>query len=320
MRNPPVTLCPFPSTDIDTLRTVTYLPVGGVGGTLMQTGWELLDLWCRSMKARNFSRATITCYRRTVGMFLIWSADRHIPLETVTPNDVVDWLDSRSLGPRTRYAYTSALATFYRWSVREEHLPVDPTLRVDRPRLGRYLPRPAPLEIVMRALDCGDLRVVLMIACGAFAGMRRAEIASVRVEDLLLANDPPMILLHGKGGRERLVPLHDEILSALRAYGIPKTGWLFPSPTTGRGITPNYVGNLITAALTEAGGHISPHQLRHLFGTNSYAVCSDLRVVQELLGHASPATTAIYTAFSPVIAAQTVKGLPGRPLRSVPAA
>lgn len=274
----------------------------------MDVGWGLLALWCRSMKSRNFSRATIASYRQNVGLFIGWTADHHIPLASVTAGDVVDWLDSRKLGPRARYAYISCVATFYRWAVREEHLPSDPTVRVDRPRLGRYLPRPAPLEPVLRAIEGAEPREALMIACGAFAGMRRAEIAVLRAEDFLLAHTPPMVLLHGKGGRERLVPLHDVILAALRRYGLPKTGWLFPSPT-GRGMTPSYVGKIMTAACEG----ISPHMLRHLFGTNGYAVCQDLRVVQELLGHASPSTTAIYTAFSPLVAAETVRGLPSRP-------
>lgn len=268
---------------------------------------EMIVLWCRSMKGRNFSKDTVTGYRRTVNLFLYWCADNGLDLGRARHGDIDRWLDSRPLGPRTRYAYISNLASFYGWLVREELLDLDPTVRVERPRLGRYLPRPAGLEAVTAAIATSPPRVAAMICCGLFGGMRRAEIARLRVEDLLLDKDPPLVLLHGKGGRERLVPLHDTTLAALRAYGLPKTGWIFPSPTTGRSLTPNYVGKLISAAFLE---HVTPHQLRHLFATLSYdRAGGDIRLVQELLGHASPATTAIYTAFSQPRAAQVVRDL-----------
>lgn len=270
------------------------------------------------MKARNFSGETLKNYRRTAGMWVIWCGDNAVALDRAEHGDVERWLDSRRLGPRARYAYTSVIATFYSWLIREEHLERNPTLRVDRPRLGRYLPRPAPSDAVSDALAAAEPRVVVMVALGAFAGMRRAEISRTRVEDLLLANEPPVILIHGKGGRERLVPLHDEVLAALRIYGVPKAGWLFPSPT-GRGLTPTYIGTLITAALGEAHGHVTTHQLRHAFGTGVYRDSLDLRLTQELLGHASPATTAIYTAFSQPRAAEVVTGLPSRLAPAPPA-
>jgi site-specific recombinase XerD len=195
--------------------------------------WLLLDAWCHSMRSRNFSRATLSQYRQTVTRFLFWMVDHDLTVATVTHRDVVRWLDSCKVGPRSRYACTSVLASFYGYLVREEYVELDPTLRVDRPRLGRYLPRPAAHEQIRYALAHAEPRVAAMVALGAFAGMRRAEIAALRVEDLLLHREPPVILVHGKSNRERLVPLHPEILLALRRHGIPKTGWIFPSPPDG---------------------------------------------------------------------------------------
>jgi integrase/recombinase XerC len=260
--------------------------------------WELLNQWCRSMKSRNFSKATLKNYRQTTTRFLIWTADRDLTVATMTHGDIVGWLDSCKLGPRARYANTSVLAMFYRWLVREELIDHDPTLKVDRPRLGRYLPRPAAGEQIRYAMAHAEPRVAAMIALGAFAGMRRSEITNLRVEDLLLSREPPVILVHGKGGRERLMPLHDAIWLALCRYGLPKAGWIFPSPTTGRALSAQYVGKLVTDELSTIDVHTSTHQLRHFFGTEVYRLSKDLRLTQELMGHANPANTAIYTAWS----------------------
>lgn len=285
------------------------------------SGVELLDLWCRSMKARNFSKTTVASYRRTLGMFLDWIDQETVELAKVAHGDIDRWLDSRRLGPRSRYGYTSAVATFYAWCCREEHLEHNPALRVDRPRLGRYLPRPADPAAVAAALAAAEPREVAMIALGAMTGLRRGEIPQMRVEDLLLHREPPEVLVHGKGNKERMVPLHESVIAALRTHGIPKTGWLFPSPTTGRGLSASHVGKLMTAPFTALEGHVTPHMLRHLFGTTCYEDSGgDLRLVQELMGHASPTSTAIYTAFSRPKAARVVRGLFALPSRPTPEA
>jgi integrase/recombinase XerC len=264
--------------------------------------------WLRALRARNYSKATLGSYRQTGSQFIVWCHDHDLRLATVTHTDVQAWLDSRTLGPRAAYHYVSRLASFYRWCVLEEHLVRDPTLRVERPRLGRYLPRPADEPTVLTAMLQSEPRVALMIACGFYAGMRRGEIARLRAEDLLLNQDPPMVLVHGKGNKERLVPAHDALLLAVRLYGLPKSGFLFVGLDSGRPLNPGRVGALITEALDKVGDHTTPHQLRHLAATRWYAICHDIRLVQELLGHASPATTAVYTAFSNEDAIRVVTG------------
>lgn len=276
----------------------------------MTTDMQYVTLWCSAMKGRNFSSDTLKNYRRVTRVFVSWCVDDGLTLSTVTHVDIDRWLETKRIGPRSRYAYTSTLASFYAWLLREEHVDHDPTLRVERPRLGRYLPRPAATADVERALLGLEPRVVAMIACGVFAGMRVSEITKLRTEDLLLAKEPPLVLLHGKGGRERLVPLHDALLAALVAHGLPRVGWVFPNPRTGGPLSRTWVGKLIADAFDELGGHVTPHQLRHLFGTLCYEDSDgDLRMTQELLGHQSPSTTAIYTAFSRPRAAQVVRGL-----------
>lgn len=261
------------------------------------TDFHLLNQWIVSLRNRNYSKSTLSSYRQTGTQFIIWCHDNDLELGSITHTEVQAWLDSRSLGPRAKYHYTSRLASFYGWLVREELILRDPTLRVDRPRLGRYLPRPADPEQVQATMLAADPRTVAMIALGAFAGMRRGEIAKLRAEDLLLRTDPPSILVHGKGGKERLVPMHATVLFALKRAGIPKAGFMFLGQS-GRPLNPGRIGALITDALGELGEHTTTHQLRHLFATLCYADGHDIRLVQELLGHSSVATTSVYTAYS----------------------
>jgi integrase/recombinase XerC len=259
------------------------------------------------MRTRNFSKATVSGYRQTLTQYVVYLHDNELTLTTASHKDIEAWLESLALGPRAVNGYISRLSVLYAWLIREELATSNPTVRVDRPKVGRYLPRPADMDGVRRALLEAEPREAAMIACGVFAGMRRAEIANLRVEDLLLRRDPPSVLIHGKGDRDRLLPLHDALLLALRRHGLPAAGYVFLG-SAGRRLSPNRVGELMTGALS-IDEHVTPHQLRHLAGTTWYAMSHDIRLVQELLGHASPSTTAIYTAFSNEEARRVVTGL-----------
>lgn len=285
---------------------------------VMNRSWDLYDEWMTSLRARECSRATLAAYRWAATSFLWYCDDHHVELADVTHGHIVAWLATRPVGPRSRSAYTSILATFFAWLEREEHLPTNPVTRVERPRLPKYLPRPAATASIHAVLDRCDARVGAMIACGAYAGMRRAEIAKLRGEDLFLHRDPPVVLVHGKGNKERLVPLHPDLVAALERHGIAKLGPIFASPNGGS-LSPGYVGRLITGAFANLE-HVVPHQLRHWCGSESYRASHDLRVVQEILGHESPATTAIYTKLDQERAGEVIGALPVRPLRVAPPA
>lgn len=261
------------------------------------------------MRARNLSHQTVRAYRTTLTAFALWCHDRNRLFRTVTYRDIQDWLESCDLAPKSSYTYTSRLASLYQWLIREEYLEHDPTVRVDRPKLGRGLPRPAETETVRQAMNDADPRAAAMIALGSFCGMRRFEIAELRVEDLFLRRDPPVIVVHGKGSRDRLLALNEEVLIALRRHGLPSAGYVFPGRSNGH-LSAHTVGNLIADALSlSADGRVTTHQLRHWFASEVYAATHDLRLTQEVLGHASPATTAVYAAFSNTDAQRAVTGL-----------
>ena len=122
--------------------------------------------------------------------------------------------------------------------------------------------------------------------------------------------DSPALLVRGKGGKERLVPLAPRVRDALRRYGLPDTGPVFhradgqPGPNR-----PNLITVLSAEHLHSLGIPASLHQLRHRFATRLYQQTLDLRMVQELLGHSSPTTTALYAAWSQDRAAAAVAAL-----------
>ena len=199
----------------------------------------------------------------------------------------------------------SHLACFYRWALLEELIESDPTVRLERPKLRRGLPRPVASSDVRLALDqAPSAKVRAMVALAAFAGLRCGEIAGLDRNDVLDRRRPPVIhVVHAKGGRERIVPAHPVVLEALRAMPMPRSG-----PVFGR-VRSHNVTHVLRDHLHACGVSASAHQLRHWFATSVYESSSDLRLTQELLGHASPTTTAIYTALAAAKASVVVGGL-----------
>lgn len=113
----------------------------------------------------------------------------------------------------------------------------------------------------------------------------------------------------GKGGKERIVPLSRQAESALRRYGLPCSGPVFSNMETGEPLTPASVSRMIAEQFRSVDSDATAHQCRHLFATMTYQKSLDLRLVQELLGHSDPSTTAIYAAFADSRAVEVVRDL-----------
>ena len=230
----------------------------------------------------------------------VLSADRH---------DIETWLDGRRLSPKSRYAYISILASFYDWAVDHELLEQSPTRRIRRPRTGRAIPRPADDGALERALAGATPRMRAWLMLGAYQGLRCHEIAQLQVDDLMMSRRPPVLVVsHGKGGRERVLPLNPQVEAALRTYGLPRSGYVFTSDGT-RPLVAESVSNTICRYLRDQGANATAHQLRHWFGSTVYQRSRDLRLTQELMGHAFPSTTAIYAAWDTEAAGDIVRSL-----------
>ena len=165
----------------------------------------------------------------------------------------------------------------------------------------------------MAALAHADDRVRPWLVLAGWAGFRAREIALLRRENVLETQVPPQLLVvadAGKGRRERLVPMSSFVLAELRA-GLPSRGWVFPRRDGRPGPNaPWLISQLANRVLHESGTSATLHQLRHRFLTLAYQDTHDLRLVQELAGHATPQTTAGYTAFDKGEAAAAVESLP----------
>ena len=186
-------------------------------------------------------------------------------------------------GLSARKSLRTAMGGFYSWARISGHITVDPTTDLPTVKVPRGRPRPTPEGVLAEALAAATARERLMLELGALMGLRAGEIARVHRDDF----DGELLLIHGKGGREREVPIaRGGLVDAL----VAADGWLFPNGLGGH-LTPNHVSKTLSALLPDPW---TAHTLRHRFGTRVYRATRDLLVVSELLGHASTETTRIY--------------------------
>lgn len=264
---------------------------------------RLIASYARDSAHRGLQPTTIEMRTTRLRCFAVW-LDR--PLSTATSRDIERFLAGRSIGVRTRYTWLSHLSCFYRWGVRRDYFTSDPTARIDRPRLPRLLPRPIGDVALAEAIGTADGRLKAMLLLASHMGLRCCEISRLHANDVLDTADTPMLLIHGKGGKDRLIPLHP--LAAAALGPLPKRGFLFRRPE-GTPLSAAQVSVAMRAQLRDHGIDATGHQLRHWFATRLYRTTRDLRLTQELLGHASPTTTAVYTAWAVGDAAAAVGGV-----------
>jgi integrase/recombinase XerC len=160
------------------------------------------------------------------------------------------------------------------------------------------VPRPIRDDDLALAVDRADNTTRAMLCLAAYAGLRAKEIAGLCREDILETMDAPTLVVTApKGRRQRTVPLHPALWDALRAAGLPRSGYLFRQ-RSGLAVPAWKVSQVVNDHLRSLGIDSTLHKLRHHFATKVYAASLDLRLTQELLGHSSPTTTAMYTAYN----------------------
>lgn len=233
------------------------------------------------------------------------------PVITATTTELRDWLDQCDIEARARYAYVSHFACFWRWALREELTTGDPTTRLTRPKLRLGLPRPiATNDLKALAEQAPTSAIRAMILLAGHAGLRCIEISGLDGPEVMEHQHPPCVfVLHGKGDKPRVVPIGVELVGALKTHGIPAIGPMFRG-SDGKRLPPWKVSHIIRDHMHTCGIIASAHQLRHAFATEVYRRSGgDLRMTQELLGHSSPSTTAIYTAWAQDRAAAVVADL-----------
>lgn len=262
------------------------------------TDTELLTAYLLSQKRRGLCQRSNAHRARSVQLLLGFIAPRGA-LEA-TRVDVEQWLDSRGdITPATRAWHLGNVRAFFVWALAEDLIEADPTARIKPPKIRRRLPRPIGEDDLGTAVSTADDRMRCWLLLAAFAGFRCKEMAMLRRQDILdRANPPKIVVNEGKGGHQRQVPLHPELWAALSAYGLPKRGWVFtPAYAPETHLAPWTISRYVSLHLEGLGIDATAHQGRHRFATSVYQASKDLRLTQELMGHVSPATTALYAAW-----------------------
>lgn len=275
----------------------------------------------------NRSDSTVSVYLADLRRFLAWrSAQSGAPFEAaaVTQKHIRSWLSSRSregCTPRSLRRYASSVASYFHYLQRAGLVTANPCKGLHLPRISQTLPAPVDEKEMEQTLEQklaepkGDspeelwrhLRDSLALEILYATGIRRAELCGL--DDGDISPDLQHVRVTGKRGKQRIIPLAPELLGRIAEYRRLRDK-LFPRPRPGKD-TPLLLGNrggrlnfqalagIIKEelAVTHASRK-SPHTLRHTFATAMLHGGADLRTLKELLGHASLATTQIYTHLS----------------------
>lgn len=268
------------------------------------------------------ARNTRLAYGRDLADFMGWLARRGQAFISATREDVEAYLiacEAEGLSKATRARRLSSIRQLYRFGHGEGWRDDNPAIRIKGPGATRRLPASLTHDEVDRLLEAARtkgraegerLRNRALMELLYATGMRVSELVELPVA--AVRGDPRMILVRGKGGKERMVPLSGPARAALtgwlaqrdsaeekaRKQGHAANRHLFPGPGTDGHLTRQHFYLLIKDIAVLAGvdpGKVTPHTLRHAFATHLLAGGADLRVIQTLLGHADVATTEIYT-------------------------
>ena len=261
---------------------------------------------------RRLSPHTLTNYRRDLTGIATWREGAGLGTDwtRMTTDEVrryVAWRHRAGAGGKTLQRELSALRSLFRYLIREGRLGFNPAQGVRAPKTERKLPVTFEADRLCALLDQPPeddplaLRDQAMIELFYSSGLRLAELVSINLNDIDLEDASLEVL--GKGAKRRRVPVGAQALMAVKRWrevrgllAAAEEPALFVSQR-GRRIHPRTVEQRLTRWATErgAGRHLHPHLLRHSFASHLLESSSDLRAVQELLGHANIATTQIYT-------------------------
>jgi integrase/recombinase XerC len=281
---------------------------------------------------RGVSAHTLRAYQRELHNFADWVSgrfgtgddDADVSVQRIEHTDIRAYLGTlydRGLSKASAARALAAIRSWFKWLARAGHIEQNAASLVSTPRLPKHLPRVPSIEQMNQVVDSVDEdaaswpardRAILELLYGC--GIRNAELTGLNLDDIHWANDT--ILVHGKGQKERYVPLGDAAAEALRSYLTERSALL---DAANGAVTPALFVNMQLRGLGKPGGEarlttrsvgrivkriailrglssdVHPHTLRHAFGTHLLEEGADLRAIQELLGHERLSTTQRYT-------------------------
>jgi integrase/recombinase XerC len=280
------------------------------GATIVE---KAIAKFIRALQERNASPHTIKAYRTDLAQFTEyigpqgWSDIDHVLIRGYLAN-----LYERGLSKTSVARLLAALRSLYRWLAQEGEVEQNPAALVATPKLPKKLPRVPTIEEVNTVLDaempeCSAFgerdQVILKLLYGC--GIRNSELIGINLDDIRWSNE--MILVRGKGRKERYVPFGDSAKTAVQAYLPARQRVLGETKRTsekallvnlrGSRLTTRSVGRIVKQIAVARGlsPDVHPHTLRHAFGTHMLEEGADLRAIQEMLGHERLSTTQRYT-------------------------
>lgn len=275
-----------------------------------------LDLFLDMMAAeRGASANTLSAYERDLEHLAAFLTKQSESLSTASAKSLqayMTWLNQRGMAPSTAARHLSSQRRFFRFLQAEGVREDDPSAPLKRPRLQRPLPKLLSLDETERLIAAAHelpqdsdkqahdrLRAICLIEVLYATGLRVSELVSLPRR--AAQGDRRMLMVRGKGGRERMVPLSQPAMQALaqwRDQGDEAAAFLFPARGKKGHLTRQRFTQILKKLAVAAGlspARISPHVLRHAFATHLVEHGADLRAVQHMLGHADISTTQIYT-------------------------
>ena len=275
-----------------------------------------VDIFLEMMAAeRGASRNTLAAYLRDLKDFETFMLRRSRNIESADSKNIQDYfaqLKIKGRKPATHARKLSVLKGFYQFLYAERQRDEDPSDKIDGPRMGRSLPKYLSLNEVELLLEAAreqsgnsGVRLVALLEVIYATGLRVSELVSLPLA--AISSDRKMLLVRGKGNKERMVPLTAPAIQAMADYlklrsnflrkGDPSL-YLFPTRAKEGHLTRAGFGLLLKDLAVLAGiepDRVSPHVLRHSFASHMLANGADLRTLQKLLGHEDISTTQIYT-------------------------
>jgi integrase/recombinase XerD len=265
---------------------------------------------------KGLASLTIAAYTRDIGQFAAFLEERKRVLGNARREDVKDFIQqlfSNSIDGRSVGRKLSALRHLYKYLLLDKKISYDPTLNIDTPKQWKVLPKAlarVEVETMLQAPHATSnrkeaaamaIRDRAMLEMFYAAALRVSEIIGVKLQDLKL--ELGCVLVHGKGDKERVVPIgraSQGIVSDYLKTSRPMLALGKNSPFLflGRGakkLSRQRVWQMVNAASASAGRHASPHMLRHSCATHMVENGADLRTVQTILGHSDISTTQVYT-------------------------
>lgn len=257
---------------------------------------------------KNSSRHTIINYTIDLKAFASFLGEKDIgDVDHLTLRRFLAEMRTKNYSKRTIARKLASLRTFFKFLFREGHIKTNPITAVSTPKLDKILPKFLDVEKVVKLLLAPDekepsgLRDRAVMETLYSTGIRVSELVGLDITDVDFISGVAKVF--GKGSKERMVPIGDTALSAIRKY-LEKRGKRAPKEKdaiflnkSGRRLTDRSVRRIIDKYIRACGiqEKISPHSLRHSFATHLLDRGADLRSVQELLGHMNLSTTQIYT-------------------------